>query len=46
MSDLKYQLLSQSPLDDASRATKFTVDVKLNGDHWANEKAGIDYMGG
>jgi hypothetical protein len=27
-----------------SRATKITVDVKLNGNHWANEKCGMDYV--
>ena len=26
------------------RATKITVDVKLNGDHWSNERAGMDYV--
>lgn len=28
-----------------SRATKVLVDVKLNGNHWANDKCGVDYMG-
>ncbi len=27
-----------------SRATKITVDVKLNGNHWSNEKCGMDYV--
>lgn len=27
-----------------SRATKITVDVKLNGNHWANDKCGMDYV--
>jgi len=29
-----------------SRATKILVDVQLNGNHWANDKCGIDYMPG
>jgi hypothetical protein len=29
--------------DHRSRATKVTVDVKLNGNHWTNEKCGADY---
>jgi hypothetical protein len=44
LSDLKYSVLSQVPLDDGKKATKVTVDVKLNGNHWTNEKAGIDYV--
>jgi len=28
-----------------SRATNVNVDVKLNKDHWANDKCGMDYMG-
>lgn len=27
-----------------SRATKITVDVKLNGNHWSNEKSGMDFV--
>ena len=27
-----------------SRATKITVDVKLNGNHWANEKCSMDFV--
>lgn len=45
LADLKYSLLSSSPLFDQPKATKFTVDVKLNGDHWSNEKCGLDYTG-
>lgn len=26
------------------RATKITVDVKLNGNHWSNEKSGMDFV--
>lgn len=42
--DLKYAVLSETALDDSNKATKITVDVKLNGNHWTNEKAGIDYV--
>ena len=27
------------------KASKITVDVKLNGNHWANDKCGTDFMG-
>jgi hypothetical protein len=27
------------------KASKITVDVKLNGTHWANDKCGMDFMG-
>ena len=30
----------------ASRATRVIVDVQLNGNHWANDKCGMEYMGG
>ncbi|KAG7371179.1 glycosyl transferase group 7 protein [Nitzschia inconspicua] len=50
LADLSYKVLKSDPLDtkDAakSKATKITVDVKLNGNHWANDKCGVDYMGG
>jgi N-terminal region of glycosyl transferase group 7/N-terminal domain of galactosyltransferase len=50
LADLAYKVLKSEPLDtkDAakSKATKITVDVKLNGNHWANDKCGVDYMGG
>ena len=42
--DLKYTLLAQTPLDEAKKSTKATVDVKLNGSHWTNAKAGVDYV--
>lgn len=44
LNDLKYTLLSKTPLDDGNRSAKFTVEVKLNGDHWTNEKAGVDFV--
>lgn len=46
LADLKYTLLATKDLDDTQRATKFTVDVKLNGTHWANDKCSVDYLGG
>lgn len=46
LADLRYTVMKQTPLDDKKKSTKITVDVKLNGNHWGNDKAGIDYMGG
>jgi hypothetical protein len=35
MADLRYSVLeTKSLVDDSKKATKVTVDVKLNGDHW------------
>lgn len=45
LADLKYQLLSTTSLHDSGKASKITVDVKLNGDHWSNDKAGVDFLG-
>ena len=53
LTDLKYEVLNTADLDGerkegveySSRATKVTVDVLLNGNHWANEKCGIEYKG-
>ena len=47
MADLKYSVLETKELllDDSKKATKVTVDVKLNGDHWANKKCGMDFRG-
>ena len=46
LADLKYDLLKQTTLDEdgGQKATKYTVDVRLNGNHWTNAKAGIDYI--
>jgi hypothetical protein len=45
LADLKYTVLSQTPLDPNNKSTKITVDVKLNGNnHWTNEKAKLDYV--
>jgi hypothetical protein len=42
--DLKYAVLNKTPLDEGNHSAKFTVEVKLNGNHWTNEKAGLDYV--
>lgn len=49
LADLDYKIIGMTALDDRirsngarSRATKVTVDVKLNGTHWTNEKCNID----
>lgn len=49
LADLQYKVLATTPLDGKpagqSKASKVTVDVKLNGNHWANDKCGVDFMG-
>jgi len=46
LADLSYSILSKTPLEGMNnKATKITVDVKLNGSHWSNEKCGVDYTG-
>jgi hypothetical protein len=48
LADLSYDIMKLARLhkDDGgeSKATKLTTDVKLNGNHWANEKCGVDYL--
>eukprot|EP00979_Chaetoceros_neogracilis_P005861 scaffold1133_cov294-Chaetoceros_neogracile.AAC.6 len=54
LASLKYSVLQMEDLDrnrntnsnssTKSRATKITVDVKLNGNHWSNERCGMDYV--
>mmetsp|Transcript_23306 Transcript_23306/g.35443 ORF Transcript_23306/g.35443 Transcript_23306/m.35443 type:complete len:417 (+) Transcript_23306:92-1342(+) len=55
LADLNYSVLKMTDLDERvknggggsggrSRATKITVDVKLNANHWANEKCSMDYV--
>jgi hypothetical protein len=50
LADLNYKVLKTEGLDTSdllkAKATKITVDVKLNGNHWANNKCGIEYKGG
>lgn len=48
--DLNYKVLDKVSLDTKdikkSKATKITVDVKLNpNNHWANDKCGVDFQG-
>eukprot|EP00934_Nitzschia_sp_Nitz4_P006904 Nitzschia sp. Nitz4//scaffold315_size20666//6259//7425//NITZ4_008642-RA/size20666-processed-gene-0.3-mRNA-1//-1//CDS//3329547489//6894//frame0 len=47
--DLNYKILGTKPLDGKpagqSKATLLSVDVKLNGNHWANDKCSVDFMG-
>ena len=45
LADLSYKVLETASLDKSDKATKVTVDVKLNGSHWANEKCAVDFMG-
>lgn len=43
MSDLTYSLISKEYLDKDKKSTKITVDVKLNGHHWSNDKVDMNY---
>lgn len=45
MADLKYKLLTNKFMDDTKKASLITTDVLLNGNHWANDKCSVDYMG-
>lgn len=42
LADLKYDVVSQEKLN--SWASKITVNLKLNGTHWTNAQAGVDYI--
>jgi hypothetical protein len=43
LADLDFETLKTTAfLDENPHATKITVDVRLNGEHWTNEKASID----
>jgi hypothetical protein len=44
LADLKYHVENTQFLDDTQNASKITVDVKLNGNHWANDKCGLHYL--
>lgn len=44
LADLKYKIVKTEQLGNSPHATKITVDLGTNGDHWTNEKAGVDYM--
>lgn len=46
LNDLVYSVLATNSLDrETNKASKITVDVKLNGNHWANDKCSVDFMG-
>lgn len=45
MADLKYSVLKTQHLDEGKKSSKITVDVKLNGNHWSNDKSGVDFLG-
>ena len=54
LADLRYKVLSTVALgededDDVdlslAKVKKITVDVQLNGNHWANDKCGLDFKG-
>lgn len=47
LADLSYTILKKTNLDpkhNPGKMTKLTVDVKLNGNHWLNDRAGVDYV--
>ena len=48
LADLSYDIKNISRLDKdddgESKVTKLTTDVKLNGNHWANERCAVDYL--
>jgi hypothetical protein len=45
LNDLKYAILATKSLAEmgSDQATKVTADIKLNGNHWSNEKSGVNY---
>ena len=48
LADLSYDIKKYGKLDKddngESKVTLLTVDVKLNGNHWSNEKCGVEYL--
>jgi len=47
LKDLQYKIHSVSKISNSGdKASKITCDIQLNGNHWSNEKCGVDYMGG
>mmetsp|Transcript_47473 Transcript_47473/g.100875 ORF Transcript_47473/g.100875 Transcript_47473/m.100875 type:complete len:164 (+) Transcript_47473:98-589(+) len=48
LADLSYDIMMIKRMDredgGESKVTKLTTNVKLNGDHWANDKCGVDYL--
>jgi hypothetical protein len=45
LSDLRYSIVGKTDLHESKKATKVTADIKLNGAHWTNNKAGVDFLG-
>lgn len=45
LADLKYKVVNTVSLDATQHSSKITVDVQMNGSHWTNEKAGVDFVG-
>mmetsp|Transcript_22740 Transcript_22740/g.63245 ORF Transcript_22740/g.63245 Transcript_22740/m.63245 type:complete len:380 (+) Transcript_22740:181-1320(+) len=45
MANLSYKVLEVNDMDETHKASRITVDVGLNPGHWANDKAGVDFMG-
>jgi len=44
LTDLTYAILSKKALPETNdKGTLLNVDVKLNGEHWTNNKSGVDY---
>ena len=43
--NLNYSMLKKKSLSDTGHATMLTMDVKLNGNHSANDKCGVDFKG-
>ena len=46
LADLKYKVIKNDFMDDTQKASMVTTDILLNGNHWANDKCGLDYMPG
>ena len=44
LSTLEYEVLSVASIHESGTATKVTVDVKLNGDHWTNGLSAVNYV--
>ena len=48
LADLSYDIMRIMRMDKEdggdSKVTKLTTNVKLNGNHWANTKCGVDYL--
>lgn len=48
LADLNYDITKMTRMDKEdggdSKVTKLTTNVKLNGNHWANSKCGVDYL--